>query len=183
MTHYLGAPRQLVGAPTQLVGANVYGHQVHGRRMYVGANGAGAPPDFIQQPATPMMGAIPSGPVVVDPGYRAMRRYPIGFGPLLVGAGTTLSITAQPQELFRPSRLVVPSTIAASFLINDLKIGMDSMLLSSNPVPAVMFIETAVDTWLGLSTATIGQLITLTVTNFTANSANFLAGLAGASAI
>lgn len=46
---------------------------------------------------------------------------------------------AQPQLPFRPDRLFVSSECAPHFLITDVRIGMDSSFISSDPIPARLF--------------------------------------------
>ena len=183
---YAGAPLHIVGAPpgspysrgamSQGGMGRRWAHLTSGPRHIVGAPLSAADAAFPAAYSDPQ-------PTLVDVGPRYVREYPLGFGPLQVANGTTVQLPANPQETFRPSRLIVPSTIAASFLVNDIKIGMDSMLLNSNPVSAVAFIETAVGVALGLSTCNIGQTIALIVTNISNQVQNFLAVLIGTSMV
>jgi hypothetical protein len=182
---YAGAPYHIVGAPP--------GYPVGRGRMAQGGLARGwqaatGPRHIVGAPVGAMDAAYPPSyadpqPTLIDMGPRFVREYPLGFGPLQVANGTTVQLPANPQETFRPSRLIVPSTIAASFLVNDIKIGMDSMLLNSNPVSAVAFIETAVGVALGLSTCNIGQTIAIIVTNISNQVQNFLAVLIGTSMV
>lgn len=112
---------------------------------------------------------------------RGARGFPIGFGPTAVLPGATVTFLAQPQLIFRPSRLIIPAIIAASFSVADLRIGKNSQLVSANPVPAVAFAENAVDAGLRLDTCNVGQLIALQVTNNAAGAVTFSAALLGVS--
>jgi len=107
------------------------------------------------------------------------REYPLGFPTTAVGAGASATINAQPQVPFRGRRLIIPSDIAGAFLINDLKVGKNSMFPTSNPVPARAFTELGVGTDLNLDTAQISQLVSLSVTNTSGAALNFNAALIG----
>lgn len=107
------------------------------------------------------------------------REYPLGFPTTSVGAAASATISAQPQVPFRGRRLIVPSDIAGSFLIDDLKIGKNSMFPSSNPVPARAFTELGVGVDLNLDTAQISQLVAISVTNSSLAAANFNAAIIG----
>lgn len=167
---FVGGPLQTIVGLDQIVGAD----------EAVSQPGLGR---FARQQS--MMGNRPSqgdGQVRVQAQpYRGVREFPIGFGPTSVAANTTATFTAQPQLIFRPSRLIIPSSIAASFVVSDLRIGKNSQLVSANPIPASTFIETAVGVALGLDTCNVGQTITLVVANTTGGAVTFLASLIGTS--
>lgn len=107
------------------------------------------------------------------------REYPLGFPTTAVAAAAATTITSQPQVPFRGRRLIVPSDIAGSFLINDLKVGKNSMFPTSNPVPARAFTELGVGVDLNLDTAQISQIISLAVENTSGASLDFNAVLIG----
>ena len=107
------------------------------------------------------------------------REYPLGFPTTVLAAGSTTNVSTQPQVPFRGRRLIVPSDIAGSILINDLKIGKNSMFAASGPVPARTFTEFGVGVDLNLDTAQISQQISLNITNTSGASLNFNATLIG----
>jgi hypothetical protein len=107
------------------------------------------------------------------------REYPLGFPTTTLAAGFTTNISTSPQVPFRGRRLVVPSDIAGALLINDLKVGKNSMFAASGPVPARMFSEFGVGVDLNLDTAQISQQITLNVTNSSGAAVTFNAALIG----
>lgn len=162
-----------------------------GLDQLVGADPAAAMVPIAAAPAPVMQAYTPAGfnvrstgfgdPNVVPLASRGARGFPIGFGPTAVAGGATVTFTAQPQLIFRPSRLIVPAIIAGSFSVADLKIGKNSQLVSANPIPAVAFAENAVDAGLRLDTCNVGQLIALQVTNNAVNSVTFSAALLGVS--
>jgi hypothetical protein len=107
------------------------------------------------------------------------REFPMGFGITPVAMGANVIINAQPQVNFRPSRLVIPDSIAPSFMINDFKIGMRSQLVAPGSIPAQSFTQTAVGTAMALDTVNVGQFTTLDVTNVASQTVNFAASLFG----
>ena len=107
------------------------------------------------------------------------RTYAMGFQSLAIAAGGTVNIIERPQVPFRPERLIVPSTFAPFFVINDIKVGKNSQFANSTPVPAVMFQEDATNTPLGLDTAQVSQDVALIVQNISGAPADFRAGIIG----
>lgn len=120
-------------------------------------------------------------PHVVNTPPTQVREFVIGFGPTVIMANSTAIFQAQPQLIFRGSRLIVPSALANNFSINDIRVGKDSQAVSANPIPAAAFSELAVGVNLGLDTATPGIIITISVSNTTAAQQTFSAALIGTS--
>jgi hypothetical protein len=107
------------------------------------------------------------------------RQMPLGFPTTAMTAGLSLNVAATTQVLFRGRRLVIPSDIAASILVNDLRIGKNSQFPSTGPVPGRVFSEAAVGVDLSLDTAQISQSIVLNVTNTSVGAITFNAALLG----
>lgn len=106
----------------------------------------------------------------------------LGFDSVTtIAAGASAIITQRPQVLFQPSRVVVPSSIAPSFLINDLKIGKNSQFTASGSLPAAVFSELSVGVALAMDAATVAQDISLNVTNTSAGALRFTAAMIGES--
>ena len=103
----------------------------------------------------------------------------LGFTSLAVGAGATANITSRPQVIFRPERLVIPSSIAANFIVDDIRIGKNSQFTAAGAIPAELFAENAVGVRLKMDTAQISQDIVLSVTNTSAGALDFYAGMIG----
>ncbi len=120
-------------------------------------------------------------PHIVNHPPTQVREFVIGFGPTVILANSTAIFQAQPQLIFRGSRLIIPSALANNFSLNDIRVGKDSQAVSSNPVPAAAFSELAVGVNLGLDTATPGIIITISVSNTTAAQQTFSAALIGTS--
>lgn len=107
------------------------------------------------------------------------RVQPLGFSREAIPAGDTTEITARPQVLFRGRRLLVGSTIAASFTIEDIKVGRNSQFVGTGPQPAEAFRDTATGDNISLDTCKPGVDITITVRNITGAAADFRATLFG----
>ena len=194
-----GAP-VVVGSPygPQLVGyapppfAGAYGPQLVGQRMGTAQHGGmpvhpGIPYGHMQAPhayvhAPPhAMHPYSAVPQIVHNPPTQVREFIIGLGPTTVNANSTATFQAQPQLIFRGSRLIIPSTLANNFVVNDIRVGKDSQAVSANAIPAAAFSELGVGVALGLDTATPGILITLLVSNTTGGNQTFSAALIGTS--
>lgn len=129
-----------------------------------------------------VVGADPSArnsAMVVPRPVTKAREYPLGFPSTAVAAGAAATIQTAPQVPFRGRRLLIPSDIAGSFLINDLRVGKNSMFPSANPVPARAFTELGVGVDLNLDTAQISQTVALLVTNTSLAAQTFNACIIG----
>ena len=110
---------------------------------------------------------------------RHSREYALGLGSTPVAGNSSANINVQPQVIFRPERLVVPSNIAVDFLITDIKVGKNSQLVSTGALPAVMFTETAFGVRLKMDTCQISMFVTISVTNQNGQPKAFQGGLVG----
>lgn len=108
------------------------------------------------------------------------REYPLGFDSgALVAAGATAIVNSQPQVAFRTERLVIPSDIAGSFVVNDLLVGKNSQFANNTPVPARVFDEGAFGVRLKGDTAQVTMNVTLNVTNTSGAAIRFRACIIG----
>lgn len=110
---------------------------------------------------------------------RSSREFVIGLGSTALPPLSSANISVQPQVIFRPERIVIPSNIAADFLITDVKVGKNSQLVSPGAIPAVVFVENAFGVRLKMDTAQIAQFITISVTNQNGASRNFQGAIIG----
>lgn len=111
------------------------------------------------------------------------RVFPLGFeSATTIAAGLSASITSRPQVIFKGQRLVVPSDVAGTFVLDDVKVGKDSQFVAEGSIPARVLQENAVDVAFELDTAQISQDITLSVTNIGGAPAVFRAALIGQAA-
>lgn len=117
--------------------------------------------------------------VVVNRAPTKSRLYPQGFGPTTIAAGATVNIIVQPQVAFKGKRLVIPSDFAGAVLVNDIKIGNNSQLPSSNPLPGRAFTEMAFGVNIDFDTAQISQQISMSITNTSGASITFSACIFG----
>jgi hypothetical protein len=122
---------------------------------------------------------VQSGSVLRSVPPRNSREYALGLGSTSVTGNSSANINVQPQVIFRPERLVVPSNIAVDFLITDIKVGKNSQLVSTGALPAVMFTEQAFGVRLKMDTAQISMFVTVSVTNQNPQARNFQGGLVG----
>lgn len=108
------------------------------------------------------------------------REFPLGFvsNGQIAPAGSQ-SIVNRPQVPFRVDRLVVPSDIAGSFTIDDLKVGKDSQFAASGSVPARVFAENGVGVSLKGDTAAISQDVVIATTNIGGGALTFRAAVIG----
>ena len=107
------------------------------------------------------------------------RRYSLGFNATLAASATAV-VTNQPQVVFRPERVIVPSAIGGNFTVIDIKVGNKSQLAASGALPALMFSELAIGTDQSFDTALISQTITLSVQNTDSGAAHaFSAAMIG----
>ena len=107
------------------------------------------------------------------------RRYPLGFAVTTIAGGAAAIVPANPQNLFRAERLIIPSDIAFDLGVRDIKVGVQSQFAQNQEVPAAMFSEVAIDTGMGFDTAEIGNQVSIDVRNKTANPVDFTAALLG----
>lgn len=107
------------------------------------------------------------------------RRYPLGFAVTNIGGGAAAIVPANPQNLFRAERLIIPSDIAFDLGVRDIKVGVQSQFAQNQEVPAAMFSEVAIDTGMGFDTAEIGNQVSIDVRNKTAVAVDFTAALLG----
>lgn len=108
------------------------------------------------------------------------RRFPIGFtSDGVIPAGGSAVIVTRPQVLFKGERLVVPSDIAGDFVIDDIKVGKNSMFAAESSLPARCMQEDAIDVAMHLNTAQISQDVSLAVTNISGADRTFRAMLMG----
>lgn len=122
---------------------------------------------------------VAAGSLLRSVSPRSSREYALGLGSTSVAGNSSANINVQPQVIFRPERLVVPSNIAVDFLITDIKVGKNSQLVSTGALPAVMFTENAFGVRLKMDTAQISMFVTISVTNQNPAARNFQGGLVG----
>lgn len=114
-----------------------------------------------------------AGTLVRDVRPRSSREYALGLGSTTVTGQSSANINVQPQVVFRPERVLIPSNVALDFLITDIKVGKNSQLASTGAVPATAFTEQAFGVRLKMDTAQISMFVTISVTNTNPNARSF----------
>lgn len=107
------------------------------------------------------------------------RRYPLGFTPTDIATTVTSTIAANPQSLYRPERLIIPSEIAPDLGVVDVKVGTQSQFAQNTEVPAGVFSEVAIDAYVQFDSAEVGNQVYLQIRNKSAGTVNFTAALIG----
>jgi hypothetical protein len=119
--------------------------------------------------------------LAVDKGYTKARRFPFGLqADGVTPAGSPGNVTRRPQTPIKVQRLVIPSFIAPAFVITDVKVGKDSQLVGSDPIPAITFAENAVAVELTGDTANVGHDVTIAFANISGAPQQFRAVIIGA---
>lgn len=103
----------------------------------------------------------------------------LGFTRAGIPPATTVEIVARPQVLFRGTRLLVGSSIAPAFTVDDIKVGRSSQFVGTGSQPAEAFRDTATGQNVELDTCAPGVEITLIVTNVSGVASDFRASLFG----
>jgi hypothetical protein len=91
--------------------------------------------------------------------------------PLNLSSGTTVAASGtgtlqnNPQRLFKPSRLVIPSDVAGLFSGTTISIGVKPQLVGTGSLPARLFSEQSFDTEFEGDTAQVSQTVSCGVTN------------------
>jgi hypothetical protein len=167
-----GYPQAIAQAVHGVGGYAIGGYQI-GDAAAAGMLPPGATPILAANPLQPGQFALSQQ----DPTER--RQLMLGFDSVTDIAGnTTVNVPTTVQDVFRGNRLVIPGSIAASFIINDIRIGTKSQLSSVLGMPAESFVPEALSP-IRLDTAQIGQQITINVTNRSQGAQRFLATLYG----
>lgn len=111
------------------------------------------------------------------------RVFPLGFeSATTIAPNTSATITSRPQVIFKGQRLVVPSDVSGTFVLDDVKVGKDSQFVAEGSIPARVLQENAVDVAFELDTAQISQDISISTTNIGGAPATFRAALIGQAA-
>jgi hypothetical protein len=108
------------------------------------------------------------------------RVYALGLGSTLVAGRSSATIRFQPPITFRPERLIVPSNLAVDFLVNNIKVGKRSQLLSTGALPAVIFDESSFGIRLKGNICRPSMFIAVSMTNQNRTARSFQGGIVGA---
>lgn len=126
----------------------------------------------------------PNAVALVKRRQQRRRRQILGLSSTVaIPAGGSLIVQAQPQRDFRVERIIIPSSIASAFQIDDAKVGQNSQFIAAGSLPGETFTEVAIDAYVHFDTANLGNLIFLSVTNISALPVIFRASLLGTSLV
>jgi len=106
--------------------------------------------------------------VVREPPPRRRLSQTMPFNTLVLAAGATGVLTAQPQRPIRLERLFLDSPTAgglSNFAVSNIVIGADQQFVNTGNAPAIMFSFNAVGANLRGTTANPGIVIAITVVN------------------
>lgn len=157
-----GSRRSLVGGRSLVMSGSDLEGAICGAVDLVGA-GAADP----EQAKAAIVNAIRQrgAAIVKDEDPNKARRFPLGFATTTVTASTVATLSTQPQILFRPERLVIPSDFAGSFTVTAIIVGQASQLAAQSPLPARTYTELGVGVDMHLDTADISQFVQLGLSN------------------
>jgi hypothetical protein len=124
---------------------------------------------------------IQNGAGVLDRAPTKARRYPCGLTPTVVAGGASATIRANPQQLYRPERFIVPGSIAPNFSLTDIKVGNVSQLPNNGEIPCEIFAQNGVDAYLELDTVNPAIDLLVVVTNLTGGNLTFRGAFIGTS--
>lgn len=145
--------------------------------------GAGGGCDFNWDPKTDgrQQDCFPCGPCGPQFGLpRGQLRSYLGFTKDL-DPGETAEISLNPRTVFTGMGLTVPSAaMNPGIMLKSVKVGIEEFL-NLGPVPLSIFSEVATVRALDMKTAQIGEPITLTVENTTANALTVEGAIVGTS--
>lgn len=112
--------------------------------------------------------------LAVDRGFTKARGFPFALkADAVTPAGAPGSVTRRPQVPIKIKRLVIPSSIAAAFDITDIKVGKDSQLVGSDPIPGETFSPTAFGVELNGDTAQVGNDVSISFVNISGAAQQF----------
>src|SRR5215467_2290070 len=170
----LGA-EEILGADEILGGDESSGDELVGLRLFRRKKRKGT-----RKVASPIVQSrlAQQGVIVKTQGYSKGRSQSLGFEFLAVQPGGTVDVPANPQVLFKPKRLVYTGP-AATFVIQDVKIGRSSQFVASGAQPADAYPATSTVDNMELDTARPGVVITLRIQNVGGAAADFRATMFG----
>jgi hypothetical protein len=122
---------------------------------------------------------IRGGAAVVARHNQKARRYPCPLPATVVAGGASATITARPQALYRPERLVIAASIAPSFSVTDIKVGNVSQIPNTGEIPGEMFAQNGVDCTIQLDTVNPAIDLLVVVTNITGGNLTFRGAFIG----
>lgn len=96
-----------------------------------------------------------------------------------IPAGSTVEIRSQPQYPFKPLGLIIDDASAEDFVIEDIKIGTDTLMADGGPIPATQFKGDALLNRMFQRTGQTSQKFTLRVKNVSGSARPFYGNMVG----
>ena len=100
-------------------------------------------------------------------------------GVALIAAAASATILVRPQKQMIPERLVMSETMAGNFLITDIDAGVESLLATTGPISAALFVQDSTVLALKSIVMTVGMDFSVGVTNITAAPLRFTTTVVG----
>lgn len=155
--------REIIGRRT-IVGGDHYGDMVAGRRTVVGQSGNNNLAEQIR---------ARSAVIVEDRDPNTVRRQVCPVPATVVAAGGVATVTVQPQRLFATKRVSLSQNDGAGAavvgaLVTDIRVGQSSQFVAAGNIPVDSFRPDAVNAFVDLDDADIGNLVTIAFSNPTA---------------
>ena len=98
----------------------------------------------------------------------------------VVNAGDTQSLSTSPQKRNVPTRLVVSQTVANSFVLSDIRVGVEPVLATTQNLSMAIFVQDSTAPNFRAVVCEVGMDFTATVTNITGANTRFTATIVGA---
>ena len=114
------------------------------------------------------------------------RERPLGFPVSEIKGGTpdspsgALAVT-QPQLVYEGRRLFVIPSAPYTCIVQDLKVGKDSQLATTEPIPAEMFAPSTFGSDMNMDTAAVSMIVSLFLGNTGKTPISATAGIMGTS--
>lgn len=96
------------------------------------------------------------------------------------GAGSTVTLSTSPQKRNVPTRLVVSQTVANSFVLSDIRVGVEPVLATTQALSMAIFVQDSTAPNFRAVVAEVGMDVSVTVTNITGATVRFTATIVGA---
>jgi hypothetical protein len=103
----------------------------------------------------------------------------VDTGATLIAAGVSATITTAPQKRNMPSKLFLSAGVAANFVINDIRVGVDPVLATTGAISAAVFVQDSNAPPFRSVICEVGMDFSMTVTNISAAAARFTATVQG----
>ena len=98
----------------------------------------------------------------------------------VVQANATESLSTSPQKRNVPTRLVVSQTVANSFVLSDIRVGVEPVLATTQNLSMAIFVQDSTAPNFRAVVCEVGMDFTATVTNITGANTRFTATIVGA---